>query len=214
MKEYKDLFDRVQALRKRLEKESGQVVKAIDVEKCAYALAKGAQQYSGHTTGDSDNDALRPPSPKRRKRASPELSLDPVSVCERKGPLGSPTYDKLGYELDYEYISKLSSRPRPLGQRAMRRLEEKQKESERKADIIGIDEENRKKVTAETAWDDRVARDLGIALHEVGIEEYEEWQKRGFHVDSGEFDDISQEEKDRLSELQEGCALRKGSKHR
>lgn len=34
MKEYKDLFERVQALRKRLEKESGQVVKAIDVEKC------------------------------------------------------------------------------------------------------------------------------------------------------------------------------------
>lgn len=89
------------------------MVKAIEVEKCAYALAKGAQQYSSHTTGDSDNDALRPPSPRRRKRASPELSLDPVSVCERKGPLGSPTHYKLGYELDYECLSKLPSRPRP-----------------------------------------------------------------------------------------------------
>lgn len=82
------------------------------------------------------------------------------------------------------------------------------------ADILGIDEEKRKKITAETGWDDRVARDLGIAFHEVGIEEYDEWQKRGFHVDPSEFDDISQEEKDGLSELQSGCALRKGSKHR
>lgn len=214
MKEYKDLFERVQALRKRLEKESGQVVKAIDVEKCSYALAKGAQQYSTHSTGDSDIDALRPPSPKRRKRASPEISLDPVSVCERKGPLGSPTYDKLGYELDYEYISKLPSRPRPLGERAMRRIEEKQKERERKADILGIDKEKRKAVTAETGWDDRIARDLGIPYHEVGIEEYEEWQNRGFHVDPGEFEYLSQEEKDRMHELEVGCALRKGSKHR
>ena len=136
-------------------------VKAIDVEKCAYALAKGVQQ--------SDNDALRPPSPKRRKRASPEISLDPDSVCERKGPLGSPTYDKLGLELDYEYISQLPSRPRPLGERAMRRIEVKQKEREQKVDILGIDKEKRKAVTAGTACDDRIARDLDIAFHEVGI---------------------------------------------
>lgn len=213
MKEYKDLFERVQALRRRLEKESGQV---IDVEKCAYVLTKGVQQYNSHMTGDSDsdNDALRAPSPKRRKRASPELSLDPVSVCQRKGPLGSPTYDELGYELDYEYLCKTSSRPRPLSGRAMRRLEEKQKESERKADILRIDAERRKAVTAENAWDDRIAKDLGVAFHEVGIEEYEEWKKRGFHVDPSEFDNLSQEEKDRLSQLETGCALRKGSKHR
>lgn len=69
MKEYKDLFERVQVLRQRLEKESGNVVKAIDIEKCAYALAKGAQQY--HENGgmeDTDDRDLLPPSPKRRKR--------------------------------------------------------------------------------------------------------------------------------------------------
>lgn len=93
-------------------------------------LAKGAQQYSSHTTGDSDNDALRPPNlPKRRKRASPELSLDVVSVCERKGSVGSSTYDKLGYEFDYKHISKLQSRPRPLGK--CRGLENRQKKKKK-----------------------------------------------------------------------------------
>lgn len=84
----------------------------------------------------------------------------------------------------------------------MQRCEENSKERERKADIIGIDEEKRGAVTAETVWDDRIARYLGIAFHEVGIEEYEEWQKRGFHVDPGEFDNLPQVEKDRLGELQ------------
>lgn len=73
MKEYKDLFEKLQVLRERLEKESGQVVKAIDIEKCAYALAKGVQQYHEHGgTDDSDDQVPLPPSPKRRKRASPE----------------------------------------------------------------------------------------------------------------------------------------------
>ncbi|KAL9065790.1 MAG: hypothetical protein Q9161_008015 [Pseudevernia consocians] len=40
----------------------------------------------------------------------------------------------------------------------------------------------------EQAWDDRVARDLGIAYHEVGIEEYEEWQKKGFKAKKGDCD--------------------------
>lgn len=72
MKEYKDLFEKVQVLRERLEKESGQVVKAIDIEKCAYALAKGVQEDHKHGVGDSDDDALLPPSSKRRKRVRPE----------------------------------------------------------------------------------------------------------------------------------------------
>lgn len=104
-------------------------------------LAKGAQQYISHTTGDSDNDALRPPNlPTRRKRASPELSLDVVSVCERKGSVGSSTYDKLGYEFDYKHISKLQSRPRPLCQRAnveawKEREKKKEEESERASEL-------------------------------------------------------------------------------
>lgn len=64
------------------------------------------------------------------------------------------------------------------------------------------------------AWDDRVARDLGKAFHEVGVEEYEEWAKKGFKVQEGEFENPSEEERERLLKLRIGCALRKGSKHR
>lgn len=72
--------------------------------------------------------------PKLRKRASPEVSLDSVTVCARKGPVCSSTYGKLGYELDYKYISKLLSRARPLGQRAMQRVGKKEKRKEKKQD--------------------------------------------------------------------------------
>lgn len=215
MKEYKDLFEKVQVLRERLEKESGEAIKAIDIEKCAYALAKGAQQ--DHENGgmdDSDDQALLPPSPKRRKRASPspEREPSPRQICLRKGPRGSPTFDRMGFELDYEYIIKCQGRPRPLSKRAMANLDKKREESERKKKIMWADTE--RVTSTEPAWDDRVARDLGIAYHEVGIEEYEEWQKKGFHASPGEFENPSQEEQDRINGLMVGCALRKGSKHR
>lgn len=216
MKEYKDLFEKVQVLRERLEKESGKVVKAIDIEKCAYALAKGAQQcHENGGVDDSDDQALLPPSPKRRKRASPEpeQELMPSQLCLRKGPRGSPTFDEMGYELDYDYISKHQGRPRPLSNRGMAKLHKKREESERKKKIMGA-ENDRVIATNETAWDDRVARDLGIPYHEVAMEECEEWQRKGFHAEPGEFENPSQKEKDRLMRLSSGCALRKGSKHR
>lgn len=155
-------------------------------------LAKGAQHYSSHTTGDNDNDALRPPHlPKLRKRASPEVSLDPVTVCARKGPVCSSTYGKLGYELDYKYISKLLSRATPLGQRAMQRLgkKKKQDESKRKGRYLRHrrgKSQKKKKVTADTAWErSRRQRSRYFAFHKVGIEEYvcmRNGKTAGFHV--------------------------------
>lgn len=216
MKEYKDLFEKLQVLRKRLEKESGQTVKAIDIEKCAYALAKGVQQYHERSDmDDSDDQVLLPPSPKRRKRASPEpvRPPSPRQVCLMKGPGGSPTFDEMGFELDYDFISKCQGRPRPLGKRALAKLDKKSEDGERKKKIMGV-VKDQAITMAEAAWDDRVARDLGIAYHEVGMEEYEEWQKRGFHAEPGEFENPSQEETDRLVRLVTGSALRKGSKHR
>ena len=211
-KEYKDLWQKMQNLRERVEKESGKAVKAIDVEKVAYVLAKEAGSTKHSINDDSDNEALHPPSPKRRRKQTPPLSMDPVSVCQRKGPRGSPTYDKLGYELDYDYIIKVSCRRKPSYKLSMEMMETAKKEHARKAEIMGMPEEGRG--TDEAAWCDRVAQDLGIAYHEVGMEEYEEWHKRGFRAAPGDFENRSEKEEKRLMRLMTGCAFRKGSKHR
>lgn len=212
MKEYKDLYDRTQTLRQRLEKDSGNAVKAIDLEKMAYAIGKGAQKQKDLGKDTEEDEPLRPPSPKRRRKNSPVESKDPVEVCLRKGPRGSPTFDEMGYELDYDFIAKrCTGRPRVPGKRAQAKFERMGKENERKAEIMGILPKDTRFVQH---WDDRVARDLGIAYHEVGMEEYEQWHKRGFKIEPGEFDDPSQEERDRVMGLMKGCALRKGSKHR
>ena len=59
-----------------------------------------------------------------------------------------------------------------------------------------------------------MAKDLGIAFHEVGMEEYEEWQRRGFKAQVKEHKDLSEQEVKRLRDLATGSALRKGSKRR
>ncbi len=42
MKEYRSLYERLQVLRERLERECGEVVRAVDVERVAYVLGKRA----------------------------------------------------------------------------------------------------------------------------------------------------------------------------
>ena len=84
IKEYKSLFERVVGLRERLEKDSGEEVSAIDIEKAAYALGKDALPSSRKfplDTEDAEGDkALRPPSPKRRRKTTPESQkIDPDS---------------------------------------------------------------------------------------------------------------------------------------
>ena len=167
---------------------------------------------------DDDNDDDEPKSNKRAKttekagtKLSREESEDPTSAVFKKGPNGSSTYDRLGYELDRDYVLKYcGGRPRPLSKRAQKHIEEQGKEDQRKMEIMGLPEScNRFR-----ACDDRVARDLDIAYHEVGVEEYERWAAKGFNAKEEDFANPSREEKDRLFGLMGGSALRKGSKHR
>lgn len=219
-KEYASIFEKTTTLRERLSKEAGEPITAVGIEKAAYKISKSAQEEEKRTGSPDDEPnaavetkALCPPSPKRRKKKTPEPKKPmPSTKCLQKGPRGSPTYDELGYELDYDYIVKCSGRPRRPGKRAEEKTDQTMKDGARKAEIMGRPDDVR--VQEGAAWDDRVARDLGKAFHEVGMEEYEEWAKKGFELKDGEFDDPSEEEKERLMKLQSGSALRKGSKHR
>lgn len=74
MKEYKTLLEKTQGLRDRLEKESGKPVKAIDLEKMAYGLAREAQTGTKRSNEEEHEEALRPSSPKRRRKPTLEPS--------------------------------------------------------------------------------------------------------------------------------------------
>ena len=94
---------------------------------------------------------------------------------------------------------------------------EARKKTERKAELLGLAKSyNNISPFDEMAWDDKVARDSGIAYHEVGVGEFEEWKSKGFSVKEGELEreNIPEEERERISRLATGSALRKGSKHR
>jgi len=80
-KEYQTMLGKTQVLRKRLETESGETVKAIDLEKMAYALGKGgeveptsmmgtAERKREHGKLEEDGEAPQPPSLKRRRGGS------------------------------------------------------------------------------------------------------------------------------------------------
>ena len=111
MKEYKELFSKLQTLRSRLEKESKEQVSATNIEKMAYVLGKEATNSTKpspkNKDAEEDHEALPPPPPKRRKRdngtAPPSKSeswiaedLRREEEVRRKGLKGSPTYDTLG----------------------------------------------------------------------------------------------------------------------
>lgn len=74
IKEYNTLFERVVEFRERLEKDSGEEVSTIDIEKVAYVLGKDALPSSSKfpsDTEDAEGDKTRqPPSPKRRRKAT------------------------------------------------------------------------------------------------------------------------------------------------
>jgi hypothetical protein len=126
-------------------------------------------------------------------------------------------YDKI---VKREKMLKQVTGPKPfgVGNRDLMKFESMGDDEKRKAEILGLSGEKRDYTNfldnRVARWDDRVARDLGIPFHEVGMEEYETWKQRGFKVEPGEFENPSEEELDRVMQLMIGSALRKGSKQR
>lgn len=209
MKEYKDLYEQTQLLRQRLEKESGDVVRAIDLEKMAYALGKDARQKKDYGADDESDEALEAPFPKRRRKQSPEGSSDPGSSSPRMSPDGSLTSDGHGHK------RRLTVQERRRGGGRLQRFQ--QRVLKRKAEIMGIEDYENKR--SECWWDERVAMDLDILgdkLHpEIDVKDYKRWHRRGFRMKPGEFDKPSQEEiDDEMDKLRAELASRKESKRR
>ncbi|MCJ1379631.1 hypothetical protein MMC17_002733 [Xylographa soralifera] len=60
------------------------------------------------------------------------------------------------------------------------------------------------------AWKEKVAKDLGVKWHLVGLKHFSEWDEKGFKkAKKGEYQDFDEAERDRLMRLLEGASLRK-----
>ncbi|EPE31290.1 hypothetical protein GLAREA_12593 [Glarea lozoyensis ATCC 20868] len=150
----------------------------------------------------------------------PDHAFHELHVCYQKGPKGSPTYDKAGFELDYKEVAKWMA-PKAYDKSAMMRAMDRAIESSEKK------EEAMKRIFFEPGaapvegpesfrdvgfWVDRVSKDLNVPWHRVGVKEFEIWEKKGFRkAKRGEFAyaNATMEEKERISRLGEGRYLRK-----
>ena len=74
IKEYKSLFEKLTELRERLQQESGKEVSAIDIEKAAYVLGKGAlpstSKFPSNTEAAKGDKVLQSPPAKRRRKGT------------------------------------------------------------------------------------------------------------------------------------------------
>ncbi len=155
-------------------------------------------------------NSTKPNTTTKREKA-PDAQLSPRSRCLAGGPKGPKVYDDLGFELSYEACAGISRgwTRRPRGMSYYDMEDKRDLERARKREIMGT---RREYVSALTymAWDDRVARELGIPYHKVEMKHFEELASRGFIGKEGEFEavNMSEEERERLSRLCTGAAFR------
>lgn len=90
-------------------------------------------------------------------------------------------------------------------------LEQERRGEERKAEIMGGPEKNKRSALTLMLWDYRVSRDLGIPYHKVELRHFEEWWQAGFRAKGEEFiaENVSKENRDRVTELATGSPFRK-----
>lgn len=94
-----------------------------------------------------------------------------------------------------------------------RAVDKAQRDSKRMAEIFfekGEAPEDGQYANSQNYWKDRVSKDLGVPWHRIGVEHFEEWEKRGFKkARKGEYETFSEEERKRMSRMMEGASLRK-----
>ncbi|CZT45759.1 uncharacterized protein RSE6_06101 [Rhynchosporium secalis] len=135
-----------------------------------------------------------------------------------KGPNGSPTFDKSGFQLDYDKVANWM-RPQAYNKARImkgmgRAIEEGEKESRRMAELFfekgEAPTEFRDICNGSNYWRDRVSKDLNVPWHKVGVKEFEKWDRRGFRkARKGEYKEHSAADKKRMLRLMSGASLRK-----
>jgi hypothetical protein len=217
MKEYTHLIENTQGICKRVnsDKGEGEAIKAVDVEIVAHQLCKfAARDIYRHE--DKETDAALVPEEKPRKkrktkaeiyeeehpRGSEKDTFKDIHNCVDKGEFGSPTYDKFGFQLDYDKcvhwdrpMSRASLKPTAA---KMKKEEDyfdrKKREEKRMAQLMGDDNfsddisDFQDATIKVEAYKDKLRNDLGKKTYQVSMDEFETWYKNGFRAKKGEFD--------------------------
>jgi len=154
---------------------------------------------------------LQSPFPRRNATVTLMPKQSPRSHCLVGGPNGPKIFDDFGFELSYEACAGIGRGGirRPRGKNYYDMEDERDRERARKMKIMGTKRDNVSALTS-MAWDDRVARELGIPYHKVEMKHFEELAERGFVGKDGEFEavNMTEEERDRLTKLCTGSAFR------
>ncbi|KAL1382630.1 hypothetical protein HDK64DRAFT_54007 [Phyllosticta capitalensis] len=189
-----------------------------------------------HGVFHDDDDAPKGPPKKKGRYNNPERLkweeeqplVDPNNsdhayhLCASRGPDGPPTYDRAGYLLDYEK-SLAFTRPTSYNKTSIvngmdRAVNRSTKEQEQMAKLFfepgAVPEDAGIRPTEANHWRDRVSKDLGVPWHEVGVERFQEWDRKGFpKAKKDEYKNFDQEESERMMSLLKGGRYRVGSKH-
>ena len=133
-------------------------------------------------------------------------------VCHHKGPNGSPTYDKQGFQLDYDKVAKWMQ-PQAYNKSAIMNgmegsLKKGQSDAEQMRDIFFEKGINMPSTDNVDYWKDRVSKDLWVPWHRIGVEHFKEWEKRGFEKAKSDVI-VSEEQRRRMLDLYSGASLRK-----
>lgn len=96
----------------------------------------------------------------------------------------------------------------------MKRFERQDEDRKKMVDIFFEQDarpEETREHTLEGPMKDCVSKDLRVLWHEVGVEHFQEWEKKGFKkAQKGEYQKFNAEYNERLLDFMTGSALRVG----
>ncbi|KAJ9157624.1 hypothetical protein NKR23_g355 [Pleurostoma richardsiae] len=147
--------------------------------------------------------ATVPPRLRWDAKDNTEKLLDRV---RRNRPNGPSVKDKLGYRISYAQVNRIVGYRQYNSKRHLAHLEKEMEEEKRMREILGLPEDA---IDTEA----KIARDLDIPFHTVGLPEFEEWHRRGFRLEPGELQEpVFEEEADRLMAISAGSFFREDSR--
>ncbi|OAL47467.1 hypothetical protein IQ07DRAFT_646405 [Pyrenochaeta sp. DS3sAY3a] len=150
-------------------------------------------------------------------RLNPMEAFHHLYICYDKGPDGSPTYDRAGFQADYKKVANWMKPQRYSKKRMVNGMEKHlaaQKTEEERLFTLFFTKppsDKDKHLTIKDYVIDHISKDLGILFHQISSKHAQQWRDKGF--EPLDFDswwkEPTAEERKRMGQLHSGSSLRK-----